>query len=211
MATAKKKRSKSQIRKQASIALLASVFVVMVPFALAGNMGVRETAVFEWIYGMPDSMEWIARLVTQLGSVWFVIGVVGLLFVTKWNPFPALIVLRNSIIAYAATFFFKTLIARPRPIIILNDITAREMVTFGDGFPSGHTALATVVAITLLPYFPRAFKWVPFVWIAMVAWSRIYLGVHAPLDVLGGFVLGLLVVILAEQIPWPKRKKSLKT
>jgi membrane-associated phospholipid phosphatase len=49
---------------------------------------------------------------------------------------------------------------------------------------------------------------VPFVWIVLVAWSRIYLGVHAPLDVVGGFVLGLLVVLLAEKIPWPKRKKA---
>jgi undecaprenyl-diphosphatase len=208
MPRANKKKTEEKLRRQTSIILLALAFAVMMPFVVTGQMGPRETWVFQWIYGMPDSLEWFARLVTQLGSVWFVVGVVGLLFVVKWNPLPALIVLRNSIIAYAATFFFKTLVERPRPIIFLSDITAREMVTFGDGFPSGHTALATVAAITLLPYFPRSLRWVPFVWIVLVAWSRIYLGVHAPLDVVGGFVLGLLVVLLAEKIPWPKRKKA---
>lgn len=196
-----------RIRRKYAAAGLAVVFCALMTIAATGNMSSWEVAVFDWIYHMPDSLRWFALFATQLGNVWVVIGLVGLLFVVRKNPRLALIVFRNSLLAYIVVEFMKLVADRPRPMLLLDGVISRELAVYGNGFPSGHTALATVLSLTLLSHVPKKYRWVPFVWIGLVAWSRIYLGVHAPLDIVGGFIIGALVVLLADLLPWPRRPK----
>ena len=61
-------------------------------------------------------------------------------------------------------------------------------------FPSGHAATSFACATVLALAFPRLA--VPlYVLAAAIGFSRIYVGVHYPLDVLGGAVLGIAVAI----------------
>jgi undecaprenyl-diphosphatase len=55
--------------------------------------------------------------------------------------------------------------------------------------------VATVIA--LLPFLPRPLARAAILFAALVGWSRIYLGVHYPLDVVGGAGLGMMVGALA--------------
>ncbi len=70
------------------------------------------------------------------------------------------------------------------------------------GFPSGHATLSTVVALTLLPYLP---KWIGFIgapiFIGLVCLSRLYLGVHFPLDIIGGMAIGTGAVCVLRLLP----------
>lgn len=197
----------AQIRRRYSAVGLVVVFLSLLAITATGNMSSWEVALFDWIYHMPDGLRLFALLTTQLGNVWIVIGVVGLLFVIRKNPRLALLVFRNSLLTFITVEIMKFVANRPRPILLLEGVISRELAVYGNGFPSGHTALATVLSLTLLPHLPRRFHWVPFAWIGLVAWSRIYLGVHAPLDIAGGFIIGALIVLLADLLPWPKRSK----
>ena len=65
------------------------------------------------------------------------------------------------------------------------------------GFVSSHAANSFGVAMLLsLLFRNRVFTWLIFVWAAVLSYSRIYLGVHFPGDILGGMIVGMLVARL---------------
>jgi membrane-associated phospholipid phosphatase len=69
----------------------------------------------------------------------------------------------------------------------------RQQPAHGTSFPSAHTAVTVAVVIALVPFLPRALAAVAIAYALLVGWSRVYLGVHYPLDVLGGAGIGMAV------------------
>ena len=83
---------------------------------------------------------------------------------------------------------------RPRPYTELSNLILLGLGT-DYSFPSGHTATSTAMAYLLSKEYNRwIFMLIPFV----VGISRLYIGVHYPSDVLGGFLLGLFIAYLLE-------------
>lgn len=67
------------------------------------------------------------------------------------------------------------------------------------GFPSGHVATATVMAVGLIGRRKTALRLaMAMAWIGVMALSRLYLGRHFPIDVAGGFIVGLVALGLAR-------------
>lgn len=85
----------------------------------------------------------------------------------------------------------KLIADRPRPYQIMADAVLRQQPAHGTSFPSSHTAVTLAVAIALVPFLARPLAAVGVGYAVLVGWSRIYLGVHYPLDVLGGAGIGL--------------------
>lgn len=89
------------------------------------------------------------------------------------------------------SYFLKHLLARPRPFMIDSTIELIVKAPYGFSCPSGHAGTAFALAFTL--YYadcPKFIKHLAFVWAFLIAFSRLYLQVHFPTDVLLGAILG---------------------
>jgi membrane-associated phospholipid phosphatase len=88
----------------------------------------------------------------------------------------------------------KAAIGRPRPFVLFPEPEPLIVGVLGDSFPSGHAATSFAGAALLARVLPG--RWpVLFVLAAGIAFSRVYVGVHYPVDVVGGAILGTLVAI----------------
>ena len=103
--------------------------------------------------------------------------------------------------ATAVFYVIKKVISEPRPIVMLHGNLHQRVVETGPAFPSGHETAATVLALTLWLILPNKWRWVSILWIATVAFTRLYLGVHTPGDVIGGIALGLMAVSFVCLLP----------
>lgn len=79
-------------------------------------------------------------------------------------------------------FLVKNLIARPRPTDLISTYS----------FPSSHALLAFAFAFVLSHEEPKLARWL-YTLALLIALSRVYLGVHYPLDILAGSILGIIV------------------
>jgi undecaprenyl-diphosphatase len=86
----------------------------------------------------------------------------------------------------------KALVGRDRPPVEYARPKALVPVPHDASFPSGHASTSFAAATVLTFAFPRLAPAL-FVLAAAIAFSRVYVGVHYPLDVLGGAMLGVLV------------------
>lgn len=107
-------------------------------------------------------------------------------------PIIALLILATD---QSTNLFKNVLVARYRPCHNLDLIDIVHVVTKcggKHGFVSGHSSNSFAVATFVFFLLGKGKKWAwLFLWAALVAYSRIYNGVHYPLDVLGGAMLGM--------------------
>jgi undecaprenyl-diphosphatase len=88
----------------------------------------------------------------------------------------------------------KAAIGRPRPFVLLPEPAPLIVGVLGNSFPSGHAATSFAGAALLARYLPG--RWpVLFLLAAGIAFSRVYVGVHYPADVIGGAILGMVTAI----------------
>lgn len=163
----------------------------------------------------PAWVEEIGRDFTALGGIAVLslvtLAVAGYLVLER--KYQAMILLLFATLgALGLSFLLKDIIDRPRP-----DIIPHRSYVMTRSFPSGHSMLSASVYLTLGTLLSRLTdRWllrIYFVGIALlvtglVGLSRVFLGVHWPSDVLGGWTAGLVWAILCWAIARILQKKG---
>ncbi|MCX6168898.1 MAG: phosphatase PAP2 family protein [Ignavibacteriales bacterium] len=88
-----------------------------------------------------------------------------------------------------SSFFLKNLFARVRPCNILPDLNVLVTCTESFSFPSSHAVNNFAAAMFFTKIFPKL-KWTFFIVAVLIAFSRSYVGVHYPSDIIGGALIG---------------------
>ncbi|MBE6862093.1 MAG: phosphatase PAP2 family protein [Ruminococcus sp.] len=93
----------------------------------------------------------------------------------------------------------KNIVKRARPFSVIDGLTSLK--TPGDfSFPSGHTGASFAAAFTIYRMLPKKYGIPAAVLAVLIAFSRLYLGVHYPTDIIGGIITGVISSYLAQWI-----------
>jgi undecaprenyl-diphosphatase len=139
------------------------------------------------------------------GLIWLILAVFATVL---WRrPSIFLFVLSGNLLAGLASYGLREAIGRERPTHRFPDPRPLVDVPVSGSFPSGHAAMSFACAallawLTPLPKVPL------FALAALIAFSRVYDGVHYPLDVLGGAALGLVVATALRLLAGARRRSA---
>ena len=142
--------------------------------------------------------DWFFGLITHLGEETFFL-VIAILFFWCVNKREGYFILLTGLIGTVVNQMAKLFFRIPRPWVLDPDFeiveAAREEAT-GYSFPSGHTQNIAGTYGAISAYNPKKWKTVLCVSIiVLVAFSRMYLGVHTPLDVIASLIVALLLIL----------------
>jgi undecaprenyl-diphosphatase len=174
------------------VALVVSVVVAVVCSSLLGRVEqvpAWEGRLFTSINGLPEGVRLVAVPVMQAGAV-LAVAAAALLFLALKRRRAAVAVVASGYGAYLIARFAKLFFGRARPGDLLADITLRDEVS-GLGFPSGHSAVSMALVLAVLPYLSGRWRWALFAIPLVVGFARVYVGAHLPLDVVGGWAIGV--------------------
>lgn len=177
-----------------------------------------EWMILDWIQSIRTPVgDMIFPLITRLGNVglvWILLAVV-LLLKPKTRKSGVILLMALCVDAVLCNAILKNLIGRIRPCDINTSIQLLIARPHDFSFPSGHTA-ASFAAVAALGLSGEKKLWkLSLVLAILIAFSRLYLYVHYPSDILGGMLVGLVTGYIGYWIEnrleqWKGKRKLIR-
>lgn len=165
------------------------------------NLQALDGGILLWLQSVRQPLlDGILTLYTQLGNAgvaWIVLSVV-LLFFRRTRKGGALALCAMLFGLIGTNLVLKNLFQRMRPYEVVEGLTHLVHITDPNSFPSGHTTAAFAAGVVWFRTLPA--RWARVLALAsafLMAFSRLYVGVHYPTDVLAGAVMGTVCALLA--------------
>ena len=92
----------------------------------------------------------------------------------------------------------KNIVQRPRPFVTFTDLQIIIPIPSEFSFPSGHTSSSFAAAAVFYRHLPKKLGLPSVILAGLIGFSRLYVGVHYPTDVIAGVLMGILLSYLAE-------------
>jgi undecaprenyl-diphosphatase len=176
-----------------------AVFVTLASNVRSGSTQAFDESVIRWLAAHhTNTLDTIMVEITALGTgivVMMIVAVAALFLVLTKHKYSVILLFASAVGGIVLNGVLKLGFNRPRPSLFAPLVHA-----VGSSFPSGHAMNAAIVYTTLAYLAARLHKrgWArwfvmtaAFIVIALISFSRMYLGVHYPSDVLAGIIVGL--------------------
>lgn len=187
------------------------LFFYLVRLINANTISVLDNYIYNLIKGfITPKMTPIVKFITEFGNYTVMIPVIILFYLfNKDKSFNRYFTI-NLVAIFTSNFIVKNIIRRDRPIDI------NLIIENGFSFPSGHSMVSFafygfIIYYVYCSHLSKLGKTIIIsiltLLVLMIGLSRIYLGVHYASDVIGGFVLALVYLIIFIKYIYKKEKK----
>jgi undecaprenyl-diphosphatase len=180
-------------------AIGVAIFVELAGHVRSGSTQAFDDSVIRWLGAHHSTgMDTVMLEITALGTgtvVIMVVAVAALFLVLSQHKYSALLLLASTLGGIVLNAVLKLGFNRPRPSLFVPAVH-----TVSSSFPSGH-AMSSAIAYSTVAYLAARLhkrKWARWlvmtaalIVVALISFSRMYLGVHYPSDVIAGVTIGL--------------------
>ena len=141
----------------------------------------------------------VVPLITRLGDagiIWIILTVL-LLIIPKTRKTGVIMMAALLVDVLLCNVFIKNLVARTRPYEVVDGLKLLIEKQSDYSFPSGHTGSSFASAIVLWKELPKKYGVMALIVAVLIAYSRLYVGVHYPSDVLAGVLIGTVLALVS--------------
>ncbi len=167
--------------------------------ALFRQVNAHHTPVLDVVMGFFDNLgiAYIKKHRIDIGIAWVFIPVFIYVLLRRRHLFGTLLL--ALAIETLCIVIVKQFVNQPRPGMILTGI--HDLLGYRhSSFPSGHAAMMCVISLVMMY---RECWWSRMLWLSptlIIAYQRLYVGVHFPLDIFTGFLIGIMSALIAVQL-----------
>lgn len=163
-----------------------------------------EAEILLWIqeYLRMPVLNSVMRGITHLGDFgifWILMAIMLCLYAGTRKA--GLTVAAGMLVSFLINnLFLKNVVGRTRPYEMIDGLTLLVNRAKDMSFPSGHSATSFVAAVIIAGMLPKRYGISALVLAALISFSRLYVGIHYPTDVLFGAASGIIIGLILVKI-----------